>query len=175
MTRLEAQRKSWRDDKAVQDNIVESWLCVDCGVNTHPGSLSGPEIRVALALKSECDLTFTKRCEVYSVKDDLWKQAGMRPWSGCLCVGCLEKRIGRQVRPRDFARHDKKVWADMPCTERLLNRRGYATVTVNTRSGPKEMIVALKDAARLNDLTANGATMDEEGAACSASRMAVSR
>ena len=40
---------SFRKDKAVQDNIVESWLCVDCGVNTAPGCLSGPELRIALA------------------------------------------------------------------------------------------------------------------------------
>lgn len=43
---------SWHKDKAVQDNIVESWLCVDCGVNTHPGCPDGPQTRIDLALRS---------------------------------------------------------------------------------------------------------------------------
>jgi hypothetical protein len=119
--------ESYHNDKAVQDNIVESWLCVDCGVNTNPGSPSGPEARIDFALTGESTAVHSCASEVYHVNDVLWKQAGMRPWNGCLCVGCLEKRIGRQLRPRDFARHDKKVWARLPCTERLRNRRGYET------------------------------------------------
>jgi hypothetical protein len=47
------------NEKAVQDNIVESWQCVDCGVNTHPGTLSGPELRIALALGDEVPIRFT--------------------------------------------------------------------------------------------------------------------
>jgi hypothetical protein len=132
--------ESWHRDKAVQDSIVESWLCVDCGMNTHPGCPSGPETRIDLALKGVSETSFDRETEVYSVKDAIWKQAGMRPWSGCLCIGCLEKRIGRQLRPKDFSSHDKKVWAEMLCTERLLNRRGFATVTVQTRDGPKEVV-----------------------------------
>ena len=54
---------------------------------------------------------------------------------GCLCIGCLEQRIGRQLRPRDFARHDRETWADKPCTEPLLNRRGFAKVTIHTPDG----------------------------------------
>jgi hypothetical protein len=29
---------SWHSDKPVQDNIVESWLCVDCGVTPTRGT-----------------------------------------------------------------------------------------------------------------------------------------
>jgi hypothetical protein len=39
------QLESWHKDKAVQDNIVESWVCIDCGVNTHPGCPDGPHTR----------------------------------------------------------------------------------------------------------------------------------
>jgi hypothetical protein len=121
---------SFRKDKAVQDNIVESWLCVDCGVNTAPGCLSGPELRIALALSSGgVEQTYTRETEVYDVKYSIWKQVGIRPWSGCLCIGCLEERLGRQLRPKDFSRHDRDCWAHLPCTERLLNRRGLASNT----------------------------------------------
>jgi hypothetical protein len=122
---------SFDKDKAVDDNITESWLCVDCGVNTHPGCPNGPQTRIDLALKGKSAVTFNRDTEVFHVKEAIWKQAGMRAWNGCLCIGCLEQRLGRQLRPRDFAQHDNKVWADLPCTERLLNRRGAATVTAD--------------------------------------------
>ena len=38
--------------------------------------------------------------EVYHLRDAVWKAAGMAPFAGCLCVGCLEKRLGRQLGPR---------------------------------------------------------------------------
>src|SRR5262245_45470969 len=131
-----AMLKSWHEDKAVQDQIVESWLCIACGMNTHPGTLSGPEMRIAFALGEEAvEFTFDKNCEVYSVKDAVWKQAGMRTWSGCLCIGCLEERLGRQLRPKDFSRHDREVWAKMPSTDRLLDRRGFRQIRVRTKHG----------------------------------------
>jgi hypothetical protein len=80
------------------------------------------------------------------VRETVWKQAGMKPWSGCLCVGCLELRIGRRLRPKDFAPDDAKVWAQCPCTDRLLDRRGARRMTVRTKDGEKEIIID-KDAA----------------------------
>jgi hypothetical protein len=142
-----AELASFHRDKAVQDNVVESWLCVDCGVNTAPGTPSGPEMRIAFAMGvEEVPIRFDHNTEVYHVRSTIWKKAGMRAWSGCLCIGCIEKRLGRQLRPNDFARHDREVWADLPCTERLLKRRGFATVTVQTAEGPKEVICDLADA-----------------------------
>jgi hypothetical protein len=41
----------------------------------------------------------------------------------------------------------------------LLNRRGFATVTVQTKNGPQEVICDLKDAPRIA-----GAFMDDEAA-----------
>jgi hypothetical protein len=140
------QLESWHKDKAVQDNIVESWLCVDCGVNTAPGVPAGPTTRIDIALNDESEMRVGHESEIYHVEDAIWKQAGMRPWNGCLCIGCIERRLGRQLRPRDFARHDKEVWAQFPCTERLLNRRGFATVRIKTPDGPCEMICALEHA-----------------------------
>jgi hypothetical protein len=156
MRKRKRELESWLNDKSVQDNITESWLCVDCGVNTHPGCSSGPETRIELALTGKSEVSFDRQTEVYHVRDSIWNQAGMRPWNGCLCIGCLEKRLGRQLRPRDFAPHDH-VWSEMPSTERLLNRRGFATVTVRTKDGDtKEIICDIKDAVAFE-----GALMDE--------------
>ncbi len=52
--------------------------CVDCGVNTH-------HIH-----------------ESYMVHDRLWKKAGMKKNGGRLCVGCIERRLGRKLRCTDF-------------------------------------------------------------------------
>jgi len=111
----------------------ESWACIDCGINTAPGYPTRIEMerlyRTAAALaqmSGEKNPTITKlrfndTCEVYTVRDSVWKAAGMEPKGGCLCVGCLEKRLGRRLNPKDFPRRHPFNW--LPGTERLLARR----------------------------------------------------
>lgn len=41
--------------------------------------------------------------EYYVVHPAVWAGAGMEPSGGCLCVGCLEARLGRQLHRGDFA------------------------------------------------------------------------
>ncbi len=55
------------------------------------------------------------------VKPAVWKAAGMEAMDGCLCIGCLEKRLGRTLKPKDFPR--KHPFNSMPGTDRLLARR----------------------------------------------------
>ena len=38
--------------------------------------------------------------EQYMVRDDIWKACGMG--TGMLCIGCVEKRLGRQLNQQDF-------------------------------------------------------------------------
>src|SRR5262249_26488115 len=106
--------------------VSESHNCVDCGFNTHPGALNRAEMEKAFAEMGKADLgvplPFNNRCEVYMVRAAVWKKAGMEPYGGCLCIGCLEKRIGRRLKPKDFPR--KHPFNDMPGTPRLLQRRG---------------------------------------------------
>ena len=66
-------------------------------------------------------VTYDDRCEIYTVRDAVWKIAGMEPMGGCLCVGCLEKRLGRRLRPKDFPRRDE--FNILPGTK-LIERRG---------------------------------------------------
>jgi hypothetical protein len=67
--------------------------CVDCWVDTY-------EIE-----------------EGYMVRDDVWP---IGPLDGKLCVGCLEARIGRRLRPADFE--------DVP-----LNRPTYKSSRLRSR------------------------------------------
>jgi hypothetical protein len=103
------------------NNITESWLCVDCGINTAPGIPDGPTTRWRLEFFGSCETRYNQFTEVYRVRDKVWKRAGMKPRGGCLCIGCLEKRLGRRLNYRDFDPDD--VLNRLPGTERLLDRR----------------------------------------------------
>jgi len=61
--------------------------CIDCGLATTPHNSRGRP--------AGC-------WELYMVHDHVWKRAGMAPNGGCLCIGCLEARLGRKLCYRDF-------------------------------------------------------------------------
>jgi hypothetical protein len=56
------------------------------------------------------------------VRERVWEAAGMEPMGGCLCIGCLELRLGRRLKPKDFRRGN--ALNILPGTRRLINRRG---------------------------------------------------
>jgi hypothetical protein len=109
--------------------VPESWCCIDCGFNTAPGLLIRAEMDAAIeGLGSQWDAgvgveqTIGFDSEVYCVRITVWKRAGMQPMGGCLCIGCLEKRLGRRLKPKDFQRGHP--FNALPGTARLLKRRG---------------------------------------------------
>jgi hypothetical protein len=73
---------------------------------------------------SSIPMTVTTDAELYIVHDAIWKAAGMQPYGGCLCIGCLEKRIGCKLKPKDFPHDHVFNSAGTPCTGRLRDRRG---------------------------------------------------
>jgi hypothetical protein len=121
-------------DIDLKGTTPESWNCVDCGVNTAPGVLNRVELerafksqRLSASGNTSVNNTIGPQSEVYTVHDKVWKAAGMQPWGGCLCVGCLEKRLGRQLKPKDFPRNHP--FFKMPGTLRLMSRRqDYAII-----------------------------------------------
>lgn len=58
--------------------IDARFICVDCSVDT-------------------CEID-----EYYMVHDHLWAGVGMESDGGMLCIGCLEKRLGRTLTSVDF-------------------------------------------------------------------------
>ena len=113
----------------------ESWDCIDCSINTAPGFPSRVEMerlyktsvvmqklsRAEPSSMTVATYTFNEHCEVYTVRDSVWKAAGMEPLGGCLCIGCLEGRLGRRLKPKEFHPRDPFNW--LPGTERLIERR----------------------------------------------------
>jgi len=72
--------KPWREHEPLDDEVTihSKFRCIDCGKNTHGG-------------------------EYYMVHDSVWAASGIAPHGGMLCLGCLETRIGRELRPDDFS------------------------------------------------------------------------
>jgi len=109
--------------------LPESWQRIDCGANTAPGCLNRAEMeKAAKALgnlwetgAAGVEQSIDDHSEVYAVRDAVWKKAGVAAMGGCLCIACLEKRIGRRLKPKDFARGHP--FNQLPGTQRLLNRR----------------------------------------------------
>jgi hypothetical protein len=61
--------------------------------------------------------------EYYMVRDDVWEQAlGHKRPPKFLCIGCLEKRIGRTLSRRDFIDCRANTRPDWPRSARLRNR-----------------------------------------------------
>ena len=85
-------------------NITNSSRCLDCGVNAAPGMSSGASLRRQAERGEVAEAYLTPDDEVYVVRNSVWAKAGMTPFGGCLCIGCLEKRLGRRLGPEDFDR-----------------------------------------------------------------------
>jgi hypothetical protein len=98
--------------------------CIDCGYNTQPGASPRALAEFLINRDGQCPYTFTKDSEVYYVHNKVWRAAGMEPNGGCLCIGCVEKRLGRKLKPKDFRPHAFNN-PNLPCTERLRDRRGF--------------------------------------------------
>ena len=108
--------------------VPESWHCIDCSFDTAPGipdraAMEKAYAASAISATGGITMTITERSEVYHVRDRIWQRAGMKSQSGCLCIGCLEKRIKRRLKPEDFPNKSElnKIAVG---TSRLLDRRG---------------------------------------------------
>jgi hypothetical protein len=126
---VQAFEKAVSDDESLKGlqypdgNVTEDWLCIDCGVNTAPGMLDGKTIieHFNAGAKVAPQQKIGPDSEVYMVRDVIWKKAGMEPFGGCLCIECLERRLGRKLKPKDFDwNHEFNA---MPGSQRLLKRQ----------------------------------------------------
>jgi hypothetical protein len=122
---LKQTAKLWRmlitiGDYNLADGTTKSWECVDCGVNTAPGFPTENEILKLFDEGKAALAEITTDSEIFMVGHDLWKNTKMEPWGGCLCVRCMEARIGRRLKPDDFTGH---TFNTAPGTPRLLKRR----------------------------------------------------
>src|SRR5262249_47278878 len=95
-----------------------STACIDCRTETQPNKAAG-------------------NYEQFIVTDEVWQAGGMplgnvdpkssvlKGGGGCLCVGCIERRLGRQLTNPDFV-HQELMWTSRDAgwlTTRLEGKR----------------------------------------------------
>jgi hypothetical protein len=102
----------------------ESWLCIDCGFDTAPGYPNRAQMEEDFRQHGRSDCSLNNQFEVYTVHSHVWR-AVAEDFEGCLCIGCLEKRLGRELTPADFI--PGHALNEMPGTPRLLQRQGRIT------------------------------------------------
>ena len=119
-----------RDDCDLYGLIPDNYICVDYGMDTWPGHKTRVEIErsmrdaKAAGKRWKSVATYTQETEVYYVHPHVWKASGIGFWERVLCIGCLEKRIGRRLQPFDFmAEHaDGFNNPSLPGTRRRFER-----------------------------------------------------
>jgi hypothetical protein len=104
-------------------HVTEDWLCADCGVNTAPGIPDGKTLVERVNAAGACETRVGPDSEVYCVRDAVWAKAGVEPFGGCLCIGCLENRLGRRLKPKDFERGH--ALNELPGSPRLRDRQKF--------------------------------------------------
>jgi hypothetical protein len=103
-------------------NDPEGWNCIDCGYNTGPGMPTKGDLERAFKVegRDKINAYINADTEAYYVKPSVWRAAKIGEDGGCLCIGCLEKRVGRKLKFRDFPDHP---FNKMPRSARLMERR----------------------------------------------------
>jgi hypothetical protein len=88
------------------------------------GSVNEKRKDLALAIHGHSEERLTWDQEVYTVTDEVWRVTGLEGCGGCLCIGCLENRIGRRLKQRDFLADHPFNQPEYPASRRLRKRRG---------------------------------------------------
>ena len=96
---------------------MTDWNCIDCGTNTAPGIDEAKIMRPGGGT-----FTVDERCEMYWTRKHVWGLVG-NP-EGCLCIGCLETRLGRRIKRKEFLHDHPFNHPKWRATPRLLARRG---------------------------------------------------
>jgi hypothetical protein len=96
--------------------------CIDCGESTAPGWPAAKDVMEALNAGRGIKIKVDRRSEIYQATDSVWRAARMGDHDGCLCVGCLEKRLGRTLNRTDFLAGHVFNGPTYPRTKRLQDR-----------------------------------------------------
>jgi hypothetical protein len=103
-------------------SLPETWNCVDCGANTAPGMAGANAVFEAVNAGRAIRQRVDKRSEIYCTTPTVWAAASLGGHEGCLCVGCLEKRLGRTLNREDFILGHPFNGPQWPRTKRLKDR-----------------------------------------------------
>lgn len=117
----------WAELTTVEDWVDAghpvSWNCADCSIDTAPGCPNAVDlIEAGVRHADDLVLVFNENTELFQLRQAVWLAAVKDDLRIVLCIGCVEKRLGRKLRPKDFDR--KSPFRLVPGTARLNSRRG---------------------------------------------------
>ena len=74
----------------------------------------------------DCNVDTSHLGEYYTVRDDVWYAAMQGFNNGMLCIGCLEKRLGRVLTPADFPDYPINMHPNgWHKSDRFIDRLGF--------------------------------------------------
>jgi hypothetical protein len=121
-----------RDEFDLYGIIPDNYICVDCKMDTWPGHPTRAEVEQSMRDAKAAGKkwkgfgqTWTQETEAYYVHPHVWKACGLGDfWNGVLCIGWLEKRLGRRLQPCDFMAEHANGFNDpgLPGTLRRFDR-----------------------------------------------------
>lgn len=73
----------------------------------------------------DCDIDTFEIGEYYMLKDPVWEEAVPDDDLGMLCIGCIEKKLGRELSPEDFSECPLNTEEDRSRSERYAQRLAH--------------------------------------------------
>lgn len=91
--------------------------CMDCGTDTTPcrNAQNCPHHK-----RHQCRHNSPLPWEWYMIEDDLWAAIVGPGARGFLCIGCLERRLGRQLNRADFSHRPVNLIPSRSSSPRLI-------------------------------------------------------
>jgi hypothetical protein len=95
-------------------------------VSTKPRRQPLPKAELDRLCCNDCGVNVLKIGEYYMLNPKIWEKELGLGWEDNLCIGCLEKRLGRKVGPMlpDFCSCPSYDWM-YPTSDRLMDRYGF--------------------------------------------------
>jgi hypothetical protein len=73
---------------------------------------------------NDCEVNVAAVGEFYMLDPKIWSGRLGLGWDDNLCIGCLERRLGRKISARDMSSFPSYDWM-APASERLMDRLGF--------------------------------------------------
>lgn len=73
---------------------------------------------------NDCGDSVVSIGEFYMLKREIWQDQLGLGWNDNLCIGCLEKRLGRKISMSDMGSFPGYDWM-LPTSSRLMDRYGF--------------------------------------------------
>jgi hypothetical protein len=96
---------------------------------------------------NDCGVNVAEVGELFMIKDEIWKGQFGLAWNDNLCLGCIEARLGRELRFLDLMTISNYPWVGPP-SERMVARLLSWGMKMEKPREPRKAKKATKAAAK---------------------------